>query len=152
MHTCGVGPVDGRAIDGLALLLCLVKPATGYRVYDVQHAQLVCSRRLLEVSKDLLDENRLGLDGQGDGSAFLRERAEGAAATAAKPYLDVIDTEVGEGLDLGAGDAGRLKNQHGIQARIEFCYWRRHLALGVWLLCLFACLLSCLLAPQDTSK
>lgn len=64
MHTSGVGPVDGRAIDSLALLLCLVKPATGYRVYDVQHAQLVCSRRLLEVSKDLLDENRLGLDGR----------------------------------------------------------------------------------------
>lgn len=63
------------------------------------------------------------------------------AATAAKPYLDVIDTEVGECLDLGAGDAGRLKNQHGIQARIEFCYWRRHLALcGAWLPCLPACL------------
>ncbi len=55
------GAILGRAVYGLVVGLGLVQPLSGYRVYDVEHSQLVCSRRFLEVCVDLLDENRFRL-------------------------------------------------------------------------------------------
>ena len=50
------------AVYLLPLSLCLLKPFAGYRVYDVEHAQFVRSRRLLEVGVNFLNQNRFRLN------------------------------------------------------------------------------------------
>jgi hypothetical protein len=61
MDASGVCPILCRAIDGLAMLLCLIDPLASYGIYDIEHSQFVSSWRLLEVSVDLLNEYRFGL-------------------------------------------------------------------------------------------
>lgn len=61
MNSGSVCAVLRRAVYCLSLGLCLLEPLAGYRVYDVENPQLVCTGRLLEVCVDLLDENRLRL-------------------------------------------------------------------------------------------
>lgn len=69
----GVGSILGRAVYCLCLGLCLLQPFSGYRVYDVEYSQLVCSWCLLEVGVDLLDEDRLGLSDNGSATAGQME-------------------------------------------------------------------------------
>ena len=61
MHSGAIGAILGGATDNLALLLRLVHPFASYRVYDVEHSQLVSAGCLFEVSIDLLDQYRFGL-------------------------------------------------------------------------------------------
>lgn len=49
IHARSIGAVRGRPVDGLTLLPGLVQPLAGYRIYDIEHAELVRARRLLEV-------------------------------------------------------------------------------------------------------
>lgn len=56
VDACGVCAVWGSAVYCLALGFCRLQPFPGYRVYDVEDAQLVCRRRFLEVREDLLDQ------------------------------------------------------------------------------------------------
>lgn len=60
----GIGSIRGRAVNCLCLCLGLLEPFPGYRVYDVEYPQLVCSRCLFEVCEDFLDEDGFGLLGQ----------------------------------------------------------------------------------------
>jgi hypothetical protein len=53
----GVGSIRGRAVYCLRLRLGLLEPFSGYRVYDVEYPQLVCSRCLLKVCKDFLNKD-----------------------------------------------------------------------------------------------
>lgn len=57
----GVGSIRGRAVYCLCLGLGLLEPFPGYRVYDVEYPQLVCSWCLFEVCIDLLDKDGFGL-------------------------------------------------------------------------------------------
>lgn len=59
VDTASEGAILSRGVYGLAVGLRLVEPLAGYRVYDVEHSQLVCSRGLLEVRVYLLDEDGL---------------------------------------------------------------------------------------------
>lgn len=61
MDTCSIGAVLCSAADCLAQLLGLLHPFAGYRVYDVEHTELMGSNSSLEVREDLLDEDRFGL-------------------------------------------------------------------------------------------
>lgn len=61
VNTSGIGSILGRAVYCLSLSLGLFEPFPGYRVYDVEYSQLVCSWCLLEVCVDLLDEDGFGL-------------------------------------------------------------------------------------------
>ena len=53
----GVCPIRCRAVYCLGLCLGLFEPFSGYRVYDVEYPQLMCSRCLLEVCEDLLNKD-----------------------------------------------------------------------------------------------
>lgn len=53
----GEGAIWRGAADGLALLLRLLQPFAGYRVYNVEHAELVGARSFLEVGENPLDED-----------------------------------------------------------------------------------------------
>lgn len=64
IHARRKGAVRRRCVDDLAMLLGLVQPLAGYRVYDIQHTQLVGARCLFEVRIELLDKDGLGLFGQ----------------------------------------------------------------------------------------
>ena len=57
IHARREGAVGGRAVDDLALLLGLLHPLARYRVYNIEHSQLVGAGRLLEVSVDLLNQD-----------------------------------------------------------------------------------------------
>lgn len=61
MHACSKGPVWCRRAGRLSLGLRLIQPFPCYRVYDVEYSQFMCAGRLLEVGKELLDEDRLVL-------------------------------------------------------------------------------------------
>lgn len=65
MYASSIRAVRGRAVNGLALRLCLFKPFPGYRVYDVENAKFVGSRSLFEVGVYLLNENRFRLENEG---------------------------------------------------------------------------------------
>jgi hypothetical protein len=67
MDARGVRSIFSRAIDRLTMLLCLIDPSASYGIYDIQHAQLVSCRRFFEVSVDLLNEYRFGLQEHGYG-------------------------------------------------------------------------------------
>lgn len=62
VDACGKGPISSRAVYRLALGLGLLEPLAGYRVYNVQHAQLVISIRLLEVGVEFLNEHGFRLE------------------------------------------------------------------------------------------
>jgi hypothetical protein len=53
----GIGSIRSRAVYCLRLRLGLLEPFSGYRVYDVEYPQLVCSRCLFEMRKDFLNKN-----------------------------------------------------------------------------------------------
>lgn len=74
MDASGIGSILGRAVYCLCLSLGLFEPFPGYRVYDVEYPQLVCSWSLLEVCVDLLDENRFGLCKQDESEAAEQTR------------------------------------------------------------------------------
>lgn len=57
VHSGGKGAIGSRAADGLALLLRLLQPFAGYRVYNVEHAKFVGARGLLEMGEYPLDED-----------------------------------------------------------------------------------------------
>lgn len=57
IDTSSVGSIRGRAVYCLRLRLGLLKPFPGYRVYDVEYPQLVCSRRFFEVCEDFLNKD-----------------------------------------------------------------------------------------------
>ncbi len=61
IHAGSKGAVLGRTVDDLTLLLCLVHPLPGHRVYDIKNTELVSAWGLLEVRVDFLNEDRLGL-------------------------------------------------------------------------------------------
>jgi hypothetical protein len=61
VHTSGWRAIPSGRADGLAFCFGHIHPFPGYRVYDVENAQLVCCRGLLEMGVELLDENRFGL-------------------------------------------------------------------------------------------
>ncbi len=56
-----IGAIAGIGVHGLMGLAGMVYPLSRYRIYDVQDAQFMCSRGLLEVSVDLLDDDRFRL-------------------------------------------------------------------------------------------
>jgi hypothetical protein len=60
-HTSGESAVWSTTARCLSTLLGLVYPLPGYRVYDVEYSKLVCTRCLLEMGVNLLDEDRFGL-------------------------------------------------------------------------------------------
>jgi hypothetical protein len=55
---CAIGSTTTRQLTDLA---GLVYPLSGYRVYDIQDPQLVCSWCFFEMCVDLLDEDGFGL-------------------------------------------------------------------------------------------
>lgn len=57
----GISAIWGGAVYLLSLCLGLLKPFSGYGVYDVKNPQLVCPRSSFEVCVDFLDKDRLGL-------------------------------------------------------------------------------------------
>ena len=57
MNSGGIGAVLCGAADRLAQLLGLLHPLAGYRVYDVEHTELMGSICSLEMRKDLLDDD-----------------------------------------------------------------------------------------------
>lgn len=61
VHTGGGRSIPSGWADGLAFCLGHVHPFPCYRVYDVENAQFVCCRGLLEPGVELLDKNRFGL-------------------------------------------------------------------------------------------
>lgn len=61
MHASGKSAVLGRAADCLACLPGLFHPFSCYRVYDVENTELMGSGCTLEMRKELLDQDRLGL-------------------------------------------------------------------------------------------
>lgn len=63
VYASSICSVRGRAAYCLPLLLCLLHPLAGYRVYDVKNSQFVCCGCLFEVGVDFLDEHGLGLCG-----------------------------------------------------------------------------------------
>ena len=62
VDTSGIGSIRGRAVNSCSLGFGLLEPFAGYRVYDVKNPQLVCSRRLLEMGIDFLNEYGFGLE------------------------------------------------------------------------------------------
>lgn len=57
VDTGSKSPIGGGAARRLAGLACSFYPLAGYRVYDIEYAQLVGARCLFEVGEDLLDKN-----------------------------------------------------------------------------------------------
>lgn len=84
MDASGKGSISSGAVYRLALGLGLLEPLAGDRVYNVQHAQLVVSVRLLEVSVEFLNEHRLGLDVV---SNVLKGRAKKACKDRRGPHV-----------------------------------------------------------------
>jgi hypothetical protein len=61
MHAGSICAIWSGAANGLSLGFGLVHPLSCYRVYDIENSQLVSPGGLLEVSVQLLDEDRFGL-------------------------------------------------------------------------------------------
>ena len=62
VYTGRICAIRGRAVNSCSLGFGLLEPFAGYRVYDVKNPQLVCSRRLLEMGIDFLNEYGFGLE------------------------------------------------------------------------------------------
>ena len=78
--TSGEGAIRATTSCGLSRFLGLVYPGSSHRVYNIEYSQLVCAWCLLEVSVNLLDQDRFGLSivsvvgPQVDGTAYLNIR------------------------------------------------------------------------------
>lgn len=57
VHTCSESAIWSIRSRSLTGLFGGLYPLSRYRVYDIEHAQLVSARCLFEMGEDLLDEN-----------------------------------------------------------------------------------------------
>jgi len=92
---CAIRSTTTRQLTDLA---GLVYPLSGYRVYDIQNPQLVCSWCFLEMCVDLLDEDGLRLRTSKRGSVICMNRRE----TNLRPYLNVGGAERCDACDFGS--------------------------------------------------
>lgn len=61
IHASSESTVWGTTTGCLTSLAGLVYPLSGYRVYNIEYSQLVCSWCFLEMGVDFLDEDGFGL-------------------------------------------------------------------------------------------
>jgi hypothetical protein len=114
VNASSIRPILGRAVNGLPLGFCLLKPFPGYGVYYVENTQFVRSRSLLEVRVNLLNQNRFGLDERQAVSTVGNTRLA-CMLLAMKPYLNIGDAERREVVDSRAGNSWRLQVEHGLK-------------------------------------